>query len=87
MQRAPEKKKRVEGTIQPRERYSRQEDEDASEKRSIEKRTDERTEMKKLFWISYKRPVRIERLQLFSGCRLLIITRACMYSTFTVIKT
>lgn len=34
--------------------------------------------MKKLFWISYKRPAGIERLQLFSACRLLIITRACM---------
>jgi len=43
--------------------------------------------MKKLFWISYKRPVHIERLQLFSAYKLLIITRACIYSTFIVIKT
>lgn len=65
----------------------RQGDEGASEKRSIEKRTDERTKMKKLFWISYKRPVHIERLQLFSTRRLLIITRACIYSIFIIIKT
>lgn len=80
MQREPGKKKRVEGAIQ-------QGDEDASEKRSIEKRTDERAEMKKLFWISYKHPVHIERLQLFSTCRLLIITRVYMYSIFIIIKT
>lgn len=81
MQREPGKKERVEGAIQPA-----REDEDASEKSSTEKRTDERTDEK----------VVLDQLQAsgsdrtftaFSACRPLIITRACMYSTVTVIKT
>lgn len=60
MQREPGKKKRVE-----KGRYSRQGDEDASEKRSTEKRTDEQTDEKVVLDQLQERPVRIERLQLF----------------------